>query len=466
MMRIAVIGGGATGVLVAAQIGRRLRGQRVDVLVIDPAETVGPGLAYSTADPWHLLNVRVANMSAFADDPEHLIGWLRRRGESATPFSFISRRTYGDYVADIGREAIAARDIRHVRDTVVAMREGAAAVALRLASGATLGVDRVVLATGHEVKPAIGGIPAEQPWTPGSLDGLAVEAPILIVGSGLTMVDMALSLERRGHRGPIVSVSRRGLLPHAHRPVTIPRALAAAEVPFGQNLSGLLHWLRALARRFEVDGADWRAAIDVLRPHTQRLWQAMSLEQKRRFLRHARAYWDIHRHRMAPEIETAVAGLRASGRLQIVAGRIVTAKRTLQGVHVEIAERAGERLRTQAFARVIDCTGLANDVTQSPNPLIRSLLAHGVVRPDALDIGLDVGEDFAVIGADGAPSPRILTLGPLARGALWECIAVPDIRLQCRDVAERLAAQCESELGVAFGAAPLKLLVDNVYQHT
>ena len=372
-------------------------------------------------------------MSAFADEPKHLLNWLRRRNgeDSATPFCFISRTTYGDYVSDIARKTLDSGAVRHIRDLAVDLIEEPARVALRLASGVTLDVDRVVLATGHDPKPAIAGIPAEQPWTPGSLDGLDVDAPLMIVGAGLTMVDMALSLDRRGHRGPIVAVSRRGLISHAHRPAA-PGNIEAEKIPFGADASKLLRWIRA----FAAQGADWRAAVDALRPHTQRLWRSMTKEQKRRFLRHARVFWDIHRHRMAPEIEAAVAALRASGRLSLIAGTVLAAETSENGVEVTIRRRGADAAEQRTFARVIDCTGLPDDVTKSGNPLIRALLERGALRPDELGIGLDIAETYGIVDVNGAPSQRIFAIGPLARAAFWECIAIPDIRLQCRDIAE------------------------------
>jgi len=443
-MRVAIVGGGATGVLAAAQLVRRLGAAPADVVVIDPGESgsLGRGVAYATDDPRHLLNVRVANMSAFSDQPDHLYEWLRRRsGENCpTPFSFISRATYGDYVADLAREALAAGRARHVRRVCLDINERADGVRLDLSNDEALEADFAILATGHDAKLTLAGVPAEQPWSDGALADLSADAPILIVGSGLTMVDMALSLDRRGHRGPITAASRRGLLPSAHRP-TIPRTVAAGEVPLGAELSVQLAWLRRLAARFVALGADWRAAIDALRPHTQRLWREMTIEQRRRFLRHARVYWDIHRHRMAPEIETALRALMDSGRLEVVAGRIVAAQRIDGQIAVDIVRRGGGAIVTRRFARIIDCTGLSESPLQSANPLLRTLLERGAARLDALGIGFDVGEDLGLVGVDGCASRRVKAIGPLARAAFWECIAIPDIRLQCAQLADALAAE-------------------------
>ncbi|RBP09853.1 putative NAD(P)/FAD-binding protein YdhS [Roseiarcus fermentans] len=438
-MRIAIIGGGATGALAAIHLSRRLAG-RAEVVVVEPRETIGRGLAYSTDDPRHLLNVRVSNMSAFPDQPQHLHDWLAEHGGAPcpTPFCFISRGRYGDYVSALAREALASGAVHHRRDVCVDVVEAPDTVALRLAAGGGIAADHVILAMGNDARPAVGGFPAEQPWAPGSLDGIEREAPILIIGSGLTMADMVLSLDRRGHRGPIVVVSRRGLLPTAHR-LSPARALAADEIPFGAELSQLVAWLRRLAARVVAEGADWRSAVDALRPHTQRLWRAMTPDQKRRFLRHGRVWWDVHRHRMAPEIEGAIGRLIRAGRVRLIAGRVASVAQGDAGLEVRILRRGARAPETAAFARVIDCAGLAEDPLKSSNPLLQALFARGALRPDALGIGLDVAETYRIVGAGGAPSQRIRAIGPLARAAFWECIAIPDIRLQCRDVAEAIA---------------------------
>jgi uncharacterized NAD(P)/FAD-binding protein YdhS len=233
-----------------------------------------------------------------------------------------------------------------------------------------------------------------------------------------------------------------------------PFLVAAAEVPFGAELSTLAAWLRGLAWKMTNEGGDWRSAIDALRPHTQRLWRSMSFAQKRRFLRHARAYWDVHRHRMAPEVEAQIGALRAAGRLEIIAGRIAGARQGENGIEVEIAKRGGGRM-TRTFARLIDCTGLADDPTRSENPLIRALLARGAARADPLGIGLYIDEDYALIDASSRRSARVRAIGPLARAAFWECIAIPDIRLQCRDLAESIAASVSADRRVDREVRPV-----------
>ena len=442
-MQIAIVGGGATGALSALHLTRALHQRAAEILVIEPADVIGKGVAYGTKDPQHLLNVRVANMSAFADQPDHLLRWLKREGPAQgiakpTPFCFIPRGVYGAYLADIGRKLLISGAIRHVKDHCINLTDTGDVVELALASGKKVLATSVVLATGNDAKVGLAGIPSVRPSAEGVLDGLAADEPILIIGTGLTMVDMVLSLDRRGHRGQITGLSPHGLLSMPHRPTELS-ALAAEEVPFGAKLSELTVWLRGLCLTKGREGGDWRSVIDALRPHTQRLWCSMSLVQRRRFLRHARSYWDMHRHRMAPEIDKQIGALRASGRLEIVAGRVIRVKQDQNGITAEIARRGRGELEKRRFIRVIDCTGIANNPHQSSNPLIRALLASGAARTDPLGIGLDVSDGYALIDAWSRHSTRVRAIGPLARAAFWECIAIPDIRLQRRDLAEKIA---------------------------
>jgi hypothetical protein len=247
-MRIAIIGGGASGALTSLHLARALPPGAGEIAVIELAEEIGRGLAYSTDDPRHLLNVRVANMSAFADEPDHLSQWLQNKGPSVarlTPLCFISRSIYGTYMADIVQELGDSGTVRHVRDRCVDLVQIGDEVVLRLETGGTIITDLAILATGNDAKPALNGIPAVQPWTEDTLKNLSAHLPVLIVGTGLAMVDMALSLDRRGHTGKITAVSPRGLLSSVHRPVN-PFAIFAKDVPFGAELSKVSSWLRQL----------------------------------------------------------------------------------------------------------------------------------------------------------------------------------------------------------------------------
>jgi uncharacterized NAD(P)/FAD-binding protein YdhS len=250
----------------------------------------------------------------------------------------------------------------------------------------------------------------------------------LLVGTGLTMVDLVLSLDAAGHRGRIVALSRRGLAPLSHADFT-PAPVEGNDLP--QGLRELFRWLRR--RSAEVG---WRAAIDSLRPHSHPLWQGLSGDEQRRFLRHARPWWDVHRHRIAPEVANTVARMVADGQLEILAGRILRAAATAEGIEVAYRRRGSAKVQSETFAYAFNCTGPLHSITHSRDPLLRSLLDAGEVRPDHLGIGLDI---------DGTCSAgrHLWAMGPLTKGRYWEIIAVPDIREQAAAVAENI----DRELG-------------------
>jgi uncharacterized NAD(P)/FAD-binding protein YdhS len=449
IMQIAIVGGGATGALAALHVTQAL-GSSTEIIVIEPAAEVGRGVAYATDDPSHLLNVRVGNMSAFPDQPEHLLEWLRSErpetGCDVTPFCFIPRGVYGAYLADLVRRIGDSGILSHVRDRCVDLTEDADKVVLKLESGATLVADFAILATGNDSKRGLAGIPTLKPWSKRALSKVEGDGSVLIIGTGLTMVDQVLSLDRQGHAGKISAVSPRGLLPNAHRP-TNPFKLAK-DVPYGAELSVIAAWIRTLATEITADGGDWFSAIDALRPHTQGLWRWMSIKQRRRFLRHGRAYWDVVRHRMAPEVAARIRELCAIGKLEIIAGRVVHAKECNDGVAVRISRRGRGQVEERKFARLIDCTGLGEDPFQSDNPLIAALLARGAARADPLGIGLDISEEYALVDKFSRQTTRIRAVGPLTRATFWECIAIPDIRVQC----QRLAGIIANELSAKAAA--------------
>jgi len=256
------------------------------------------------------------------------------------------------------------------------------------------------------------------------------------------MVDVAVTMQGRGHQGPITAISRRGLLPQAHRPGACGQSDDEGP-PIGAPVSELMGWMRERARSREAAGGDWRAAIDALRPHTQALWRAMTTDQRRRFLRHARPWWDVRRHRMAPEVARIIDGLRAEGRLRILAGRIAGARWVNGEVQVRVRPRGAAAEEALRADHLIACTGTPDGPSRSTDPLIRSLLADALARPDPLDLGLDVAADGAVIDGAGRPSDRLFAVGPAARAASWEIIAVPDIRSQCAALAARVAGQLD-----------------------
>jgi len=434
--RILIIGGGASGTLIAYHL---LRSQRapVRVTVIEKASQLGFGLAYSTRDPGHLLNVRNANMSALPDDPGHFSRWLARdRGVSQGSVEadgFASRQAYGRYIAslidDVRSRHTGDGGFEVKRGACIGLWESPEGVRARLADGRNISGDMAVIATGHDPDRAP---TLTDPWRSDETVQTDPSAPILILGSGLTMVDYAWTLLARGHTGRIHVLSRRGLLPSVHQPV-VARAYEAKELPSTHSLSTMLHWIRAEAAE------DWRSVIDALRPHTQALWQGLSAENRARFLRHARPWWDVHRHRMAPDVARAIFGAIESGQMRLHAGKVSSIAQDDQGYAVKYRPRGTARTVQFHADRVVDCTGLPNDPVKSRNPLSRHLLATGLAKLDPLELGMEFTGDCALVAANGTASRRVFGVGPVTRPQFWEIIAIPDIRNQCAALAEKLA---------------------------
>ncbi len=438
---VVIVGGGFAGALQAINL---LRYGAATATIVERRAHPGRGIAYSAAHRDHVLNVRAGNMSAFPDDPDHFVRWLSERHPELAS-GFAPRLVYGDYLAGLLAEAAAASGGRltivegEARDVT---RDGEAA-RVHLADGRTLDADAVVLAVGNLMPYSPAGLDdvalpsdayAQCPWTQPIAAGLTDDDVVLTIGTGLTMIDVALMLEAEGFGGKIVALSRRGLAPRAHAGAQMaPSKLKAAPA------STCAHLVRSVRAR--ADAVGWHAAVDELRPFTQAMWRDADLAQRRRFLRHLRPWWDVHRHRIAPQVAEKIAKMQADGRLEIAAGKLVSVEAASTGTRVTWRPRGDTATRALAVRRIINCTGPQGDLLATDELLLRGLVARGLIRPDRLRIGVDVDELSRTIDRDGSAQPWLLALGPITRGAFWEIVAVPDIRHQTWAVARRLADQ-------------------------
>ena len=430
---VTIIGGGFAGTVLAAELARR----RVSAWLVEGDDRLARGLAYATEEPAHLLNVPAHNMSAFADDPDHFLRRFEAIGGERGGFA--ERRFYGAYLYAILQEAQDSGMTVPVAGEAIGAERGDSGWAVALADGRRLRSRALVLAIGNE---APGGLSAledagdcyvRNPWGRDAARAIETAAEdggdVLIVGTGLTMVDTVLSLDEAGFAGRILALSRRGLSPRAHAAFE-PAPVTLDEVPQG-SVAALFGWLRARAAR-----VGWRAAVDSLRPHSHALWQGFSVEEQRRFLRHARPWWDVHRHRIAPTVAERITDLIAAGLLEIAAGRVLTARPEAEAVVVEIARRGAPAPKPYRFAAIINCTGPLHATSRTANPLLRSLLDAGAASPDALDIGIAVDERSRVTSAD-----RLWAMSALTKGRYWEITAVPDIRAQAAAIAAQIAEE-------------------------
>jgi uncharacterized NAD(P)/FAD-binding protein YdhS len=448
---VVVIGGGASGLLAAVAL---VRSPGVSVTIVDPRERLGRGIAYSTECPAHLLNVPAGKISAFPDRPADFVEWLGRNvTEPYDGGSFVPRGVYGEYLDAIAVEARAQAPSRwrHVRalatDAIVRAGGG---VSVTCSNGETLHADAAIVASGNAAPARWPNVSPEaqcsqrffgSAWDPGAIVPEDPDETVLLLGTGLTAVDAVLGLRHYGHRGTVYMVSRRGLLPHEHRVFDTPPSTC----PEADTVGALLDAVRSQVRDVQPFFGNWRGVVDSVRPRTNALWQALSLAEQRRFLRHALTYWNVHRHRIPPESAKAIAQLIASNDLRMLAGRTGRVSVSDGQLHVPIKLRGSSTMLSMHADRIINCSGPEHDFRKLANPVIESLLARGSMVPYPLNIGVQVAPSGALIGADGIESDRLFAIGPARFGTLIETTAIPEIRVQARELADRLTSE-------AFGA--------------
>jgi uncharacterized NAD(P)/FAD-binding protein YdhS len=449
---ILIIGGGLSGTMLAVQLLRH-PGQR-RILIIEPRAELGRGEAYSAVEPGHTLNGNAARMSVDPDNADDLTQWLTEHiasggwpesAEQDVPL-------FGVYVQQRLSEARAigaqhGSTAEQVRAEVIDLQAADDSVLLTLSDGQTLQGGRAVIATGmfpaaRTAQKESSGLNAAalDPWDVAAMRQLDPQSTVLIIGSGLTMVDAVVSLEQAGHRGPIKVYSRHGLLPHVRRQ---PPAWVdfLAEDHSIRTPRQLLRELRRHCREAIAQDIDWQAPLDTVRAHIARLWSQATDAQRRQFVRHVRPWWESHHHRSPPLSATLVARLHHEGRLQISAASFKGLEAgTEDGVIIRIRCRGETETSLVQGAALINSSGIEYDWRRVARPLPQQLLARGLVRPGPLALGIAAAVDGAVLDAQGQISGRLFAMGPPLRGMWWESTAVTDVALQAKALAMRLVS--------------------------
>lgn len=436
-VRVAVVGGGASGVITALHLLRAATPEQpVDVCLLEREPRLGPGLAYRHDHPRHTLNNYAGRLSAVAGDPDHLVRWCRAAGLDVGPTDFLPRTTYGAYLTDLveNAEVPAGSALGRVRGTVRDVRREDDGVHVHLTGGWSVVADAVVLALGNPPPARLmqyaahaGYLP--DPWAPDLADQVGEPAEVLLVGSGLTALDVVSVLHDSTPMTRFTLVSRHGLLPRTHRRDPSPMR-QTVDVPTGR-LDDLLEQVRGLVDRTRADGEDWRDVVDTLRASANRLWRGLDEEEQARFAReHGRA-WEVARHRMPPAQAEFVCQLVASGRLVV---------------------RTPGEVDPADFDRVVNCSGPAPVPTRGWNPLVDTLLERGTIRPHRLGLGLDLDATGRVVDATGRPLPDLFAVGPARRGLDWEVTAVPDLRAQALEVAGEILPALSGRGGASVTA--------------
>ena len=429
--QVAIIGAGFSGTMAAVQLARL----GIDVVLIGRGTQAGRGVAYSTEDPAHLLNIPAAKMSAWPDRPDDFVDVIAEVGFG--PEDYVPRMLFGQYL----RRILDVSAVTLIEGQASAVERSGEGWTVRLGDGRMIGAAALVLAPGNQPPDALPfarNLPerlfASEPW--GAAGQAAIGAAVasggdvLVVGSGLSMVDVALSLDAAGQQGKLVAVSRRGQMPRVSFPVwsEVP---SSEDAPSG-SLAKLWRWVRERTNEIE-----WRDAVDSVRPRTHELWQSLSFADQQRFMRHARPWWDVHRHRVAPQVGATIERMIASGRMEVLAARIQSLREEDGGLTAVIRRRgASEADGPRHFAVGINCTGPLHAIRHSRDGVLRSLIDSKLAEPDRLGIGLEVDDQVRVIGAK-----RLWAMGSLGKARYWEIIAVPDIRVQAERVAESIARE-------------------------
>lgn len=464
-MRVAIVGTGFSGVAVACQLLRRLPAGS-ELTLFNASGAWARGLAYGTQSDEHVLNVPAARMSLYPDRPLHFLDWLRASDASCAGADFVSRRLYGRYLQHGLDEAARAHpDVQlHIRVARVEhlrpLEAGRHALSWQAGDAAGRPLpseagefDRVVVALGHFAPtpplPELADLPAgryaNDPWDPQSLDALPADAPLALIGSGLTMLDVLLSLRRRGHRGRVLALSRRGLAPLGHRANELPPpdwALSEALLEPGLSLRQRLRRLRQELRAAAAAGCDWRDVFGALRPHTAALWQQLSMSDRARFLRHLQVYWDVHRHRAAPAAMAELSALQASGQLERHAGRLRSVHLISDGrLRLQWTPRGDEATQEFEAQRIINCSGPGSRVSARSSALLWQLQQQGLLQPCPLGLGLHVDAQFRLLDAAGQAQPGLFYIGPLLKAQHWEATAVPELRLVAQQLAQALCGE-------------------------
>ncbi|MDX9750141.1 MAG: FAD/NAD(P)-binding protein [Flavobacteriales bacterium] len=452
VLHVAVVGGGLSGTLMAMRLLMRA-GRDVRITLVERMpQRLNRGVAYSAKLPRQLLNVPAGHMSLFPERPDDLLQWAHAGAmPGLAPEAFMPRDRYGDHVAQRWAEQLKEHpgqvDVVHAAAIALERLPGDGH-RITLDDGRTVHAHATVLAMGNAPPGDVPGLdPTARahpghvpwPWKEGALEAIGRDDAVFFAGAGLTMADLLLSLDASGHIGPVTVVSRGGRLPlpHAQRVPCTPHQ-PLPQPPF--TVAALMAWLRREAAMAARRGLPWQAVMDHVKQYVPQWWQGMDLAERARFMRHARPLWEVHRHRMPLPVRERLLALVRSGRVRLMAGRIIGVRAAGRDLHVEVRARGTGACTTVAVRHLLNCTGPQADTRRLDQPLVTRLMEQGLAVWDPLHLGLATTAEGALVHADGRAADDLFAMGPLCKATLWESTAVPEIREQARDLAERIVA--------------------------
>lgn len=451
---VAIIGGGFTGAVVAANLAGKTTGQAVDIIVFEPRERLGAGLAYDTADPAHRVNVPAARMSLIPDRPDDFVTWLSRNAEpgddpdvmAADGHLYPRRAMFGRYVGDFIAPFLKSGRVHHCRERVVDIVRTGGQWRVRADKGTEIFADIAIIATTHpapcaprEFAKALVGHPRfiADSTIPGALSAIGKNDRVLVVGNGLTAADVITSLRRRGHQGVVTALSRRGLRSRGH-------ATTVAE-PFGDFVSDpqhtavlLLRQVRQAIRDARKIGRSWHAVFDALRTQGGDIWRALPVAERRRLVRHLRPYWDVHRFRVAPQIDAVITQGLERGDVRVLGGSVQAIARAGEAIAVELRPRHTGECEHLEFDACVVTTGPAHAGVLASQQWLTDLAAAGHLRPDKVGLGLACNEQSHAVDWEGKADETLFIAGPLARGTFGELMGLPQVNDHAIFVADQV----------------------------
>ncbi|WP_122259027.1 FAD/NAD(P)-binding protein [Pseudomonas syringae] len=463
MKTLAIVGAGFCGAVAAIEFIKACR-VPAKLIIIEQTGTFGPGLAYGDQNQGHVLNVPAGNMSALRDHPDSFVEYCLSNDIKAHPGDFVLRQEYGRYLSTLLDNAIASccetLEVERVHAEAIQLKESIGGATVVLSNQRCLNVEHVLLACGNfppsTPKPLASfkdhSAYQDAPWGSSQVDRRAISPSdsVLLIGSGLTALDMIARLTEGGHTGKVTALSRRGLHPQAHRGhshYTAKRAQATRDIVCNAEATALAYMKTVRRLIGESLDIDWRDIVAALRPCTPELWRRLPLLEKRRFLRHVRPYWDNHRHRAAPEANEFFERSRQSGRLSVVKGRLLAVNALDDKLVCEISRTPDRTITKSTFDVVINCTGPNTSVASTQSPLVQQLLKDGIIVPDLLGLGIVLGEDLSVVSSESKAVSWLSYVGPMLKSMFWEATAVPELRQHVSAHAARLAQRFNDDSG-------------------
>ncbi|MCU0432379.1 MAG: FAD/NAD(P)-binding protein [Bacteroidia bacterium] len=447
-----IAGGGASGALLALNLLRADAAKKWTITLAERSGHFGGGLAYGAHNrAHHLLNVRVKQLSCFADEPGHFHQFLASTARTVTPDDFVPRSYFGEYLAHCLQQAVQQSEgrLQLLHDEIISAVKHGDEIRCGTASGVDITATHLALACGNLLPAPPAAVSAssevaahqayeKNPWHYDAFNHLPAQADVVLIGSGLTMADLVCELHSRGHKGKIISISPHGFLPAQHQPPQPAWPSFGDEMLAAGDLGTQLHIFRSQLEKAAAQGIGWTAVTDSLRPYLQKLWLQGNDGWRNDFMQHLRHLWGVARHRLPPATAAVVYECIARRQLTVAAGRITAIEAHAGLLHVHWQPRGSSETQTAIAAKVINCTGPSSKWLSEGNTLVKQMAAAGYIGYDRSALGLNANETGQLISANDEVQHNIIALGPMIRGVLWEITAVPEIRKQAEMLAETL----------------------------